>query len=291
MSVDIGRVGVWAPLWLWLRESERLPDAAAELDESGFGAIWVANGPTTMEVASALLDATRRVAVATGIVNIWVHPAAPTAARYAQAAARHPDRLLLGLGNGPREPSQWRASPYAVMVAYLDELDALANPCDGRILAAVGPRMLALAAGRSSGAHPFMTTPEHTHLARSALGTGPPLAPELKVVLESDPGTARAVARQALGFYLSKRGYAGNLRWLGYTDDDLCGGGSDRLVDAVVAWGDLDAILRRVDEHHQAGADHVALQVLTPDTDHPDPQRRRLPREQYRRLAGALYGT
>jgi probable F420-dependent oxidoreductase len=146
--------------------------------------------------------------------------------------------------------------------------------------------MLGLAGERSSGAHPFLSTPEHTAQARTALGAGPLLAPELKVVLESDPATARAVARQALDFYLSKRGYSGNLRRLGFTDDDLANGGSDRLVDAVVAWGDVDAVKARIAEHHEAGADHVAIQLLTWQTDGPDRDDRRLPRSGYRKLSG-----
>jgi probable F420-dependent oxidoreductase len=268
------------------RETVRLK-TAREVEELGFGAIWVANGPA--DAATAILDATRSIPVATGIVNIWLHPAAATADWYADTVARHLDRLLLGLGNGPREPAHWRMSPYATMVRYLDELDARAIPVEHRVLAAVGPRMLDLSARRGRGAHPFLTTPEHTYQARETLGDRPLLAPELKVVLATDPAEARATARQALGFYLSRRGYSTNLRRLGFTDDDLAGGGSDRLVNAVVAWGDVDQVLRRIDEHHHAGADHVALQPLTEDSDHPDTQRRRLPLEQYRRLAEALY--
>jgi probable F420-dependent oxidoreductase len=289
MSAGLGRVGVWVPLRLWVREGRRAPEAASELDALGFGAIWLGNGPTIMEVAGELLAATQRITVATGIVNIWTHPSATAiAASYRRLSAAHPDRLLLGLGNGPRQPEQWRLSPYRRLVGYLDELDAAGVPVAGRVLAAVGPRMLALAAARSAGAHPFLTTPEHTAEARAALGPGPLLVPELKVVLAEHPATARAIARQALTFYLDKRGYATNLRRMGFTDDDLTGGGSDRLVDAVVAWGAPDAVRRRVDEYHQAGADHVALQVLTTDTDSPDPSAQRLPSEEYRRLAEAL---
>jgi probable F420-dependent oxidoreductase len=149
--------------------------------------------------------------------------------------------------------------------------------------------MLALAATRSRGTHPFLITPEHTAAARTTLGDGPLLAPEQKVVLESDPSTARAIARQALDFYLTKRGYATNLRRLGFTDDDLADGGSDRLVDATVAWGDPNTVRARIAEHHQAGADHVAIQLLTWQTDSPERTSRRLPREGYRRLAEALF--
>lgn len=291
MTVDVGRVGLWVPLRLWVREGPRLAETADELDQLGFGAIWLGNGPTIMKVARSLLGATKRITVATGIVNIWAHPsAAAIAASYRQLATTYPDRLLLGLGNGPRDASQWRLSPYDRMVAYFDQLDASGVLASDRVLAAVGPRMLALAAVRSAGAHPFLTTPEHTQRARAALGTGPLLAPELKVVLAADPATARATARQALGFYLDKRGYSTNLRRLGFTEEDLANGGSDRLIDAVVAWGDVETVLSRIDEYHQAGADHVALQVLTEDTDSPAPDRQRLPYEHYRRLADALYG-
>ncbi|MFC6016096.1 LLM class F420-dependent oxidoreductase [Plantactinospora solaniradicis] len=291
MTVQLGGVGLWAPLGLWIQEGARLPEAAAEVDALGFGAIWLGNGPTIMDVASSLLDAAPRITVATGIVNIWQHPVEEVAARHAQLTARHPARLLLGLGNGPREPSQWLLSPYRMMVEYLDQLDASGCSAGDRVLGAVGPRMTALAAARSLGAHPFLTTVEHTRQARAALGVGPLLAPELKVVLEADPGRARSIARQALDFYLSKRGYSANLRRLGFTEEDLTGRGSDRLVDAVVAWGDMATVVGRVREHHQAGADHVAIQVLSEDTDQPRPDRRRLPREQYRRLAEALCGV
>jgi probable F420-dependent oxidoreductase len=286
--VELGRIGLWSPLRLLEQEGERLPEAMAELDASGFGTIWLGNGPAIMEVAATILDATSRITVATGIANIWVHPATTIAARHRELTERHPGRLLLGLGNGSREANRRALSPYRRMVAYFDELDALGTPAGSRVLAAAGPRMLALAAERSIGAHPFLTTAEHTHLARTALGEGPLLAPELKVVLDADPATARAIARQALDFYLTKQGYPANLRRLGFTDEDLAGGGSDRLVDAVVAWGDVETVLKRIDEHHQAGADHVALQVLTPDTDSPRAEERRLPRAEYRELAAAL---
>jgi probable F420-dependent oxidoreductase len=283
-----GRVGLWAPLWLWVQEGDALPEAAAEIEDLGYGAIWLANGERVLELAGATLAATRAITVATGIVNIWVHPAGTVAAAHAELAAKYPDRWLLGLGNGPRQAEQWQLSPYREMVGYFDVLDASGVPADQRVLAAVGPRMLALAAARSRGAHPFLTTPEHTRQARAALGPDALLAPEQKVVLETDPDRARAVARQALEFYLPKRGYSTNLRRAGFTADDLAGGGSDRLVDAVVAWGDTGAIRARVDEHLAVGADHVAVQVLTAGTDAPDLDRRRLPRAVYRELAPAL---
>lgn len=285
MDIQLGSIGVWAPLALWLNEGAGLPKAAAELEELGFGAIWLGNGPTIMDVVSSIVDSTSRIAVATGIVNIWVHPAATIAARYAELVAHH-DRLLLGIGNGPRQPEQWRLSPYQRLLDYLDRLDTV--PTDSRVIGAAGPRMLALAAARSRGAHPFLVTPEHTRRARAILGPGPLLAPEQKVVLETDPAKARAIARQALAFYLPKRGYSQTLRRLGFTDDDLAGGGSDRLVDALVPWGSPSTIRGRIHEHLDAGADHVAVQPLTELTDHPRPERRQLPRDHYRVLAEAL---
>ncbi|MFK4087978.1 LLM class F420-dependent oxidoreductase [Kribbella sp. NPDC020789] len=281
----LGEVGVWAPWWLWKQEGERLGETAQELEGLGFGTLWVANGPEMLETAQKMLQATDRISVATGIVNIWVHDPADIADAYLQAEKLHPGRLTIGLGNGPREPAQWTLSPYGELVRYLDRLDDAGVPRDSRMLAAVGPRMLELAAARSRGAHPFLTTPEHTAEARAVLGSGPVLAPELKVVLETDPVEARAIARQALDFYLSKRGYATNLRRLGFTDDDLQNGGSDRLVDAVVAWGDPDTVQSRIAEHHQAGADHVAVQLLNRTTDGLPQPNRRLPRADYRQLA------
>lgn len=238
-----------------------------------------------LQTAARLLAATERLTVATGIVNIWVHAADDVATVYRQVEGDHPGRFLLGLGNGPRETAQWALSPYRELTRYLDRLDAAGVADHARIVAAVGPRMLGLAAARSRGAHPFLGTAEHTAQAREILGDRPLLAPEVKVVLEPDPATARAIARQALEFYLTKRGYSGNLRRLGFTDEDLAGGGSDRLIDAVVAWGDPDAIARRIAEHHQAGANHVAVQVLDWQTDAPDRSQRRLPRAHYEQLA------
>ena len=285
---SLGSVGIWAPSSLWAQEGDRLPDAVAEVAELGFGAVWLGNGPDMLDLAARALATTERITVATGIVNIWVHRSAAVAGAFHQAETQHPGRLLLGLGNGPRDAAQWAMSPYRELTQYLDQLDAAGVPAEARVLAAVGPRMLALSAARSRGAHPFLITPEHTASARTALGQGHLLAPEQKVVLEADPSTARAVARQALDFYLSKRGYATNLRRLGFTDDDLADGGSDRMVDATVAWGDPDTVLARITEHHQAGADHVAIQLLTWQTDTPDRTQRRLPRAEYRRLAEAL---
>jgi probable F420-dependent oxidoreductase len=240
-------------------------------------------------VVSALLGATRRLVVATGIVNIWTNPAAMTAANYTKVAAAHPERVLLGLGVGhasfvERATGQRYARPYEKLTDYLDELDAIIPPVPKarRVLAALGPRMLALARGRAAGAHPYLVNPDHTRQAREILGQGPLLAPEQKVVLEADPAKARAIARESVGLYLRLPNYTNNLLRIGYTADDFADGGSNRLIDGLVAWGDTDTVLARVSEHHQAGADHVCIQVLTED--------KTLPRAQWRTLATALHG-
>ena len=169
------------------------------------------------------------------------------------------------------------------MAAYLDALDKTDPPvpADARVLAALGPKMLRLAAERAAGAHPYLTTPDHTRQAREILGPEPLLAPEQRVVLETDPAAARELGRRHLAIYLQLPNYTNNLRRMGFTDDDFAGGGSDRLVDAIVAWGDVDALVARVRAHHDAGAAHVCIQVLTADP-------RALPLTEWRTLAVAF---
>ena len=196
--------------------------------------------------------------------------------------AQYPGRFVLGLGASHAPLVENYTRPYSRMVAYLDTLD-VAGPevgKDRRMLAALGPRMLELARDRAAGAHPYFVPVEHTAHARTILGKGPLLAPEVTVVLESDPTTARNLARTFTAGYLTLPNYANNLRRLGFGDEDLAGGGSDRLVDAVVAWGDVDAVASRVQEHRAAGADHVCIQVL--------PIRDSFPVTAYRELAPAL---
>jgi probable F420-dependent oxidoreductase len=177
--------------------------------------------------------------------------------------------------------------PFQQLVSYLDELDALTPtvPKDRRVLAALGPKTLRLAAERSARAHPYLVTPAHTKEARDILGPEPLLAPEQKVILETDPQKARDIARATLSLYLALPNYTNNLLRLGFTNEDFADGGSDRLVDAVIAWGDTDAILARIAEHHAAGANHVCIQVLTAGDRHHGP----LPRQQWRELAHALH--
>jgi probable F420-dependent oxidoreductase len=259
-------------------------DKASELEELGYGALWLGGASGDLRQVSDLLEATRRLVVATGIVNVWVEPSDRTAQAYASVSMTYPDRLLLGIGAGhkhmvERVTGQRYERPYSKVVSYLDDLDAATPPVppDRRAIAALGPKMLTLARERTRGAHPYLVTPEHTRRAREILGPGPLLAPEQTVLLESDPERARAIAREMVTFYFIAPNYTNNWLRLGFTPEDFTGAGSDRLVDALVAWGDVDRLVARIDEHLQAGADHVCLQALGPD-----------PQGTYRTLAAAL---
>ncbi|MDX2524110.1 LLM class F420-dependent oxidoreductase [Streptomyces europaeiscabiei] len=279
----LGRYGIWS---IGLRtedpaRSGELAEAAAELEELGFGTAWL-GGSTGVDHAAPLLQATSRLTVATGIQSIWQHEAAATAVRCAELEAVHPGRFLLGLGVSHAKLTEQYRRPYAAMVDYLDALDTAGVPAGRRVLAALGPRMLRLARDRAAGSHPYLVTPEHTAEARETLGESPLLAPELKVILETGQDRARTTARAHLAFYLGLPNYTNTFLRLGFTDSDLADGGSDRLIDAVYAWGDDDRIRGRVDEFHAAGADHVALQVID------DGPGDALPREAWRRLAGLL---
>lgn len=286
--MDIGSVGVWSTQLRW-GDAGEIADAAAELDELGFGALWFPGGAggDVFGAAQRLLTATQRAVVATGILNLWMHEPDEVAAQHAQLQATHDGRFLLGLGVShaaliDRDEKRYRR-PLARVRSYLDALDAAEPrvPERERVLAALGPKMLALAAERTAGAHPYLVTPEHTRRAREVLGDRALLAPEAKVVLERDATRARAIAREHLAIYLDLPNYTRNLARLGFTDEDLSDGGSDRLVDAVVAWGDLDTVAARVREHHDAGANHVCVQVLGQD-------RTSLPRDAWRALAPAV---
>jgi probable F420-dependent oxidoreductase len=268
-AAPIGSVGIWTSSRQWPADAARLADAASVLDESGYGALWLGGASDDLKLPAAVLAATERLVVATGIVDVWTSVAAATAARHHEVSTAHPGRFLLGLGSGHARSveaatGQRYTRPVTRLASYLDELDAAEPPVPAheRVLAALGPRALALAAARAAGAHPYLVTPEHTAEARSVLGEAPLLAPEQKVVIESDPAEARRVARRSLAIYLDLPNYLTNLRRLGFDDRDFADGGSDRLVDALVAWGDVDAVRRRIDEHLSAGADHVAVQVL-----------------------------
>jgi probable F420-dependent oxidoreductase len=291
VKLDLGRVGIWSPSFVL--ETADTPQAAAELEELGFGALWLGSADPGLRLPEQLLGATRRLVVATGIVNVFAATAEDVAAAYHRVDDAYPDRFVLGLGNSHapivERLGQDYSKPLRYLGGFLDGLDGAPRPvpADRRVLAALGPKALRLAAERSAGAHPYLTTPEHTARARAALGPGPLLAPEAKVVLETDPSTARDVARSHLRYYFELPNYVRNLRTLGYSDEDFAGGGSDRIVDALYAWGTPEQAARRVAEHHAAGADHVAVQVISPGTN--SVTRTGVPpREGWRALAGVL---
>ncbi|MFD4128521.1 LLM class F420-dependent oxidoreductase [Streptomyces globisporus] len=283
-----GRVGIWSGALHASRVDEAggkaTADALAELDELGYGTVWIGGSPTPGD-AAAVVAATRSITVATGILSIWNHTAEEVAAAVSAIGPDARGRFVLGLGvsHGPMVPQY--AKPYSAMVDYLDALDA-AEPFVGsghRVLAALGPKMLKLAADRSLGAHPYLVTTEHTAEARAALGPDALLAPELTVVLDTDLDRARTTARTMLGMYLQLPNYTANLLRLGFTEGDFEGGGSVRLLDALFALGDAEVVTRRTREYLDAGADHVALQILTVDEGGAG-----LPRAEWRELAEAF---
>jgi probable F420-dependent oxidoreductase len=265
MGVRLGQVGVWAP------ESTLNPALAKNLEDLGYGAIWIGGSPAgDLSIVDELLGGTERIAVATGIVNVWKDDAHVVAASHRRLTAAYPGRWLLGIGVGHPEATSDYTHPYQALVDYLDALDAEGVPQDERVLAALGPKVLRLAAARTAGAHPYLVTPEHTRQARDLVGDGVLLAPEQKVVVDTDTDRARDLGRRRVNNpYLGLRNYVSNLRRLGFTDVDLADGGSDRLIDALVAHGDAGVAAARVHEHLSAGADHVAIQLLTSKDDDP----------------------
>jgi probable F420-dependent oxidoreductase len=292
-QMGLGRVGIWTFV-LDLQPMNRARELAAELEELGYGAIWVpdAVGRDPLVHAALLLDATSRISVGTGIAQIYGRDAMTMNGGWKTLSEAFPGRFVLGLGvshqpmiEGLR--GQTYGPPLTAMRVYLDRMDnalfMAAEPPEPprRVLAALGPKMLALAAERTDGAHPYNVPPEHTGRAREILGPGKLLAPEQAVLLETDPAEARRIARKHVATYLDLPNYMNNLRRFGITDDDIADGGSDRLVDTLVAWGDADAIRARVQAHLDAGADHVAVQVLKPE-------RTAVPIDDWRELAPAL---
>ena len=280
MSVLTG-TGIWASELRRAGDESARREAAAELEALGYSALWFpgSQGGPVFEAAELLLDATERVPVATGILNVWRHTPEEAAEGHRRLRAAHGDRFLLGLGIGhPQSVEEYR-KPLTTMRNYLAALDV---PKDERILAALGPKMLDLARDESLGAHPYFVPVAHTVFARERLGPDALLAPEQAVVLEKDPERAREVARTHVSRYLQLPNYTNNLlRVTDLTEDELRDGGSDRLVDLVVAWGDEEAIRARVDEHRAAGADHVCIQVI-------HGRQGELPLDEWRRLAPAL---
>ena len=257
LKPDLGRFGVF------LATRSITPELAKGIEALGYGAAWIGGSPDAdLAWVDPALAQTTSLQLATGIVNIWSAPAPAVAESYARIEGAHPGRFLLGVGVGHPEHTQEYVKPYDALVSYLDELDAAVVPTSRRVLAALGPRVLRLAARRSAGAHPYLTTPEHTAAARELVGNTVFLAPEHKVVLTTDAAEARAVGRQIVEHYLGLSNYVNNWLRLGFTEADVRKPGSDRLIDAVVAYGTPESIARRLGEHLEAGADHVAIQVL-----------------------------
>ncbi|WP_059015999.1 LLM class F420-dependent oxidoreductase [Mycobacterium sp. M26] len=256
LKPNLGRFGVWTG-------GAPKPEQAAEIEKLGYGAVWVGGSPAAgLDFVEPILAATENLSVATGIVNIWSAPADEVAASYHRIEEAYPGRFLLGVGVGHPEHTQEYRKPFTALVDYLDELDARQVPTSRRVIAALGPKVLQLAAERSAGAHPYLTTPEHTAQARDLVGGSVFLAPEHKVVLSTDAEAARALGRDSVGFYLDLSNYVNNWKRLGFTDADVAKPGSDKLIDAVVAHGTADAVAARLTEHLDSGADHVTIQVL-----------------------------
>jgi probable F420-dependent oxidoreductase len=253
---DLGKFGVFG--------RGATPEQAKEIEALGYGAIWVGGSPPAeLDWVEPLLEATNTLQVATGIVNIWTAAAGPVAESFHRIDKAYPNRFLLGIGVGHPEALAEYKKPYDALTEYLDKLDEYGVPKDRRVVAALGPQVLKLSAKRSAGAHPYLTTPEHTAQARELIGPDAFIAPEHKAVLTTDADQARAIGRKALDLYLGLANYLNSFKRLGFTDEDLVKPGSDRFIDAVVAYGTVDAIASRLKEHLAAGADHVPVQVLT----------------------------
>jgi probable F420-dependent oxidoreductase len=240
------------------------PAQAKEIEALGYGAVWVGGSPPAeLDWVEPILANTTTLKVATGIVNIWTAAPGPVAESFHRIEAAYPGRFLLGIGVGHPEATQEYQKPIDALRGYLDKLDEYGVPKNRRVIAALGPQVLKLSAARGAGAHPYLTTPEHTAEARQLLGPEAFLAPEHKAVLTTDADKARQVGRGALDIYLNLANYLNSWKRLGFTDEDVAKPGSDRLVDAVVAYGTPEAIAARLTAHLDAGADHVPVQVLT----------------------------
>ena len=294
LKAHLGRVGVWSGQFDF-SAAPVVRDAAREVQDLGYGAVWTgeAVGREVLTAAQLLLAASESLVVATGIANIWARDALAMAAGQLALAEAFPGRFVLGIGVSHKPLLDVRGldygKPLSFMRDYLDGMDrgydvyraVRPEPTAPRVLAALGPKMLELARDRADGAHTYFVPPEHTARARETLGPGKLLVPEQVCVLSTDPTAAREIARRHTSSYLRLANYTNNLRRFGFADEDFADGGNDRLVDTVCAWGDLDAVAARVKAHLDAGADHVAVQVLVDD-------RRGLPRKEWAELAPAL---
>jgi probable F420-dependent oxidoreductase len=277
-GLDLGRIGVWTGYWPF--GAERAGEAARLVEQLGYGAWWIGGSPRVPDVRP-VLEATSALVAATGILNVWDNEPAEAAAAAAELRAEFPGRLMLGIGIGHSEATSRYRTPLATMRGFLDGLDASEPPIplDERCLAALGPKMLALARERTAGAHPYFTPVDHTRDARERLGTGKLLAPELACVVDSDPARAKRIARDYAKYHLELGNYVQNLMRFGFTEDDIAAGGSDRLIDAIVPQGSAGQIAEVAHAHLEAGADHVCLQPLGEEG---------IPRDGWTALAKAL---
>lgn len=285
--MELASVGIWDQRLRFSEEAE-IREWAAELEQLGYGALWIPDiGGDIMASVGVLLSATQRITVGTGILNLWLHSASEVATRREALIAEHGRHPVVGIGVSHAPivdsmlPGQFK-NPLAATASYLDELDKSepSVPSEERLVAALRPRMLELARDRSAGAFPYHMPPEHTERARAVLGAGKRLVVEQAVVLDADPDRGRALARQSLQMYLALPNYVNAWRWLGFSAEDVADGGSDRFVDAIVVRGDEDAIRRRVQAQRDAGADHVCIQVVAEDNE--------AARRVWRQLAPAL---
>jgi probable F420-dependent oxidoreductase len=274
--MELGRIGVW--YFTEALTAVQAAEMAQRIESLGYGTLWIpeAIGRHPFAHAAWLLAKTERLNIATGIANIYARDAVSTAAAQKTLAEQSGGRFLLGLGVSHRPlvegvRSHVYASPVATMRAYLDAMEkapySAVRPAETppTVLAALGPHMLTLAATKTQGAHPYFTTPEHTAMARQVMGPNPWLCVEQKVMLETDAAKARRVARLTAGIYLGLENYRNNWKRMGFTEADFENGGSDRFIDATVAWGDVPAIQKRVRAHLDAGASHVCIQPVNPE--------------------------
>jgi probable F420-dependent oxidoreductase len=276
--MQLGEVGVWTS-YRAIGE-ENAGEAAKFVEDLGYGTLWLGGSPR-LPTVRPLLDATERLIVATGIVNVWQYEPSELATECAQLACEFPGRLLLGIGIGHPEATGEYSDPLSTMRDFFDGLDSAAVPVprDARCAAALGPKMLDLSAQRSLGTLTYFVPVEHTRFARERIGEHALIATELACVVETDADRARAKARNYASLYLGLRNYTSNLRRFGFTDEDITQGGSDRLIDAIIPHGTVDQIAAVARQHLDAGANHVCLQPVGVDG---------VPREQWTTLASAL---
>ena len=290
----MGRVGLWSADFD-LQPMAKAQEAIAEVEEMGYGAVWVPEAVLREPFASTalLLSATKKIVLATGIASLHARTAQTMQAGWKTLAEAFPERFVLGIGvsHAPMVTGVHKGAydkPYSTMVEYLDAMDAgvyfspAPTTTPRRVLAALGPKMLQLAAQRGDGAHPYFTPVEHTAFARDTMGGEAFLAPEVAVVMETDATKAREIARTYMTTYTRLPNYANNLKRFGFSDDEIVEQ-NDRLVDAIVGWGSIDHVVARIKEHFDAGANHVCVQVLTDATG-------TLPMRQWRELADATRG-